>query len=323
MMKSIVSILYIFVAALLLSSPVQAGYADGMNQYAAYHVMHGGLDPSGEILVAIDGTGSRTYLDGREAGWIDAPEAGFDQHIPAVPEAPKTRAQRWRSHVRNFHFDYNDGPKKYLHGPDTSFPTTIAGSQSSSIHSESYEWLCAEWRKNNCKGPIDLVGFSRGGYIAMNIAYDLKNIGCKVEGKTHKDIEVRFLGMYDPVDSALGYGNTGAIPSNVKHSYVARAVGQVSIFEPLIVKSRWYFNREGHSADSESTNLTVHKYKATHGALGGAPWDGDRPTGHTEANDISAARTVDRNMRREARNAGVNIPMINKYGYATGEGKKE
>lgn len=47
MMKSIVSMLFVLAAALLLSSPIQAGYTDGMNQYAAYHVMHGGVDPSG------------------------------------------------------------------------------------------------------------------------------------------------------------------------------------------------------------------------------------------------------------------------------------
>ena len=34
---------------LLLSIPstARAGYPDGMNSYAAYHVMHGGVDPTG------------------------------------------------------------------------------------------------------------------------------------------------------------------------------------------------------------------------------------------------------------------------------------
>lgn len=47
MMKSIVSLLLILAVALLLSGPSQAGYADGMNQYAAYHVLRGGVDPTG------------------------------------------------------------------------------------------------------------------------------------------------------------------------------------------------------------------------------------------------------------------------------------
>ena len=46
-MKSIVSMLLVFAAASLCSAQAQAGYADGMSQYAAYHVMHGGVDPSG------------------------------------------------------------------------------------------------------------------------------------------------------------------------------------------------------------------------------------------------------------------------------------
>ena len=54
MMKSIVSTLLVLATALLLSSPSQAGYADGMNQYAAYHVMHGGVDPMGLWTLALD-----------------------------------------------------------------------------------------------------------------------------------------------------------------------------------------------------------------------------------------------------------------------------
>lgn len=47
MMKSIASMLFVLAAALLVSSPALAGYADGMNQYAAYHVVRGGVDPMG------------------------------------------------------------------------------------------------------------------------------------------------------------------------------------------------------------------------------------------------------------------------------------
>lgn len=52
MMKSIASMLFVLVAALVLSSPAQARYADGMNQYAAYHVMHGAVDPMGTTIIA-------------------------------------------------------------------------------------------------------------------------------------------------------------------------------------------------------------------------------------------------------------------------------
>ena len=39
--------LFALAAALLITNPTQAGYTDGMNQYAGYHVMHGGVDPTG------------------------------------------------------------------------------------------------------------------------------------------------------------------------------------------------------------------------------------------------------------------------------------
>lgn len=32
----------------------EAGFPDGMNTYAAYHVVHGGLDPSGTVLTVSD-----------------------------------------------------------------------------------------------------------------------------------------------------------------------------------------------------------------------------------------------------------------------------
>lgn len=46
--------LFVLTAALLLVSPAQAGYADGMNQYAAYHVIRGGVDPMGTDSIRIN-----------------------------------------------------------------------------------------------------------------------------------------------------------------------------------------------------------------------------------------------------------------------------
>ena len=52
MMKSIVSLLFVLIAVMLFTGQVQAGYADGMNRYAGYHVMHDALDPMGTKIVA-------------------------------------------------------------------------------------------------------------------------------------------------------------------------------------------------------------------------------------------------------------------------------
>lgn len=55
MMKSIVSMLFVLATALLLASPAQARYADGMNTYAAYHVMQGAVDPMGTNKIEVTG----------------------------------------------------------------------------------------------------------------------------------------------------------------------------------------------------------------------------------------------------------------------------
>jgi len=44
-MKTLSLHIALVLIALLMSAPTQAGYTDGMNQYSAYHVMHGGMDP--------------------------------------------------------------------------------------------------------------------------------------------------------------------------------------------------------------------------------------------------------------------------------------
>ncbi|MEM6259718.1 MAG: hypothetical protein AAGI37_15685 [Planctomycetota bacterium] len=63
-MKSFVSMLFVLATALLLTSPAQARYADGMNTYAAYHVMRGGVDPSGMISFKMVGDGAQTVTFG-------------------------------------------------------------------------------------------------------------------------------------------------------------------------------------------------------------------------------------------------------------------
>ncbi|MBX2852005.1 MAG: hypothetical protein KTR15_09700 [Phycisphaeraceae bacterium] len=52
-MKPIFSMLFVLAAALLLSSPAHAGYADGMNQYAGYHVIRGVVDPTGTMAANV------------------------------------------------------------------------------------------------------------------------------------------------------------------------------------------------------------------------------------------------------------------------------
>jgi len=55
--------LFVLAAVLLLSSPVHARYADGMNSYAAYHVMYGGLDPMGTVSQRIPTFSTESILE--------------------------------------------------------------------------------------------------------------------------------------------------------------------------------------------------------------------------------------------------------------------
>jgi RHS repeat-associated protein len=258
------------------------------------------VDPSGLLLAAVDGTDSRSYLEGDPA----AGKRG----------ARRTRTNRWRSHVRNFHDDYASGPKQYWHGP----VNRKTGSDSPAIHDEVVKWICDEWCKDQSQ-PIDLVGHSRGGYIVMEVARTLKTKGCCCNKKTFKPVPVRFMGLYDPVDMVLGWGEAETVPDNVKHAFVLMAG-----LNKLAKRSRWYFNRADHGAeDTTSTDYQEREIAATHAGIGGAPWDGDHPEGFTEANDIFEARRADIMMREAARRAGVSIPVGESYGYAKGERGEE
>ncbi|MEM6258302.1 MAG: hypothetical protein AAGI37_08310 [Planctomycetota bacterium] len=70
-MKSIVPMLFVIATALLLTSPAQAGYADGMNQYAGYHIMHGGVDPTGTLSFQSVGNGPQTHLFGKDKTYLN------------------------------------------------------------------------------------------------------------------------------------------------------------------------------------------------------------------------------------------------------------
>jgi hypothetical protein len=186
-------------------------------------------------------------------------------------------------------------------------------------------WLKKEWSKNT-KEPIDMIGHSRGGYIVVEVARAIQKEGIDIGGCIERP-RIRWMGLYDPVDSAPGYGEAETVPANVDSAEVTFpdegtttwVVGPKGQMIPVkeYPLSRWYFNRaDGGAEDPSKTRYHVTNIAGTHAGLGGDPWGGDHPGGkHSRANDNSAAERADRAVRTSARAAGVQINLIGNYGY--------
>jgi RHS repeat-associated protein len=226
----------------------------------------GAIDPDGLVLVAIDGTVSKSF---RES------PAGYDG-----------RSRRYRSHTRNFYEDYelSRGEWKFYFDGPCDWRT---GSDADNIHRGVMKVLLPIL-KTNPNETINIVGHSRGGYIGMEVARELKKLGYRVN----------FLGLYDAVDMAPGYGEAETIPSNVDNS--AHAMGH------WVVGSRWWFNTADHGPEDRSKmkSCRTKSFVATHGGIGGAPWYGDRPRGMLKSIDERQSRAVDEWMRMYANEDG-------------------
>jgi RHS repeat-associated protein len=250
-------------------------YVDDRPQYAT--------DPFGLLLLAIDGTGSEDW---------------------SKDDKFKTAGGFQQSHVKNFYDDYV-GRKGYMHGPDSAVAEALGrgalagrGGESGAIHEVAYNWLCGEWCKK--QEPIDMVGHSRGGYIVLQIAVELKEKGCCCDGNTTKPVKVRFLGLYDAVKMSPGYGGNSEIPDNVQRATALWRDDEIGS------RSSWGYG----ALSSKAGQTNWKKLYGTHAAIGGAPWSGDQPSGASERLDIMVAKQADTIMRRDARAAGVDIRML-------------
>jgi pimeloyl-ACP methyl ester carboxylesterase len=256
-------------------------------------------DPDGRLLVAIDGTASCAHRA----------SPGFWNSGGCTT-----------SHVLNFFIDYDlTSPALYLDGPDSAYNTIGAAFECSDIEDKAYDFIVKELCENPDE-PIDLVGHSRGGYIVMQLAQRLQREGvtcpngCKIPNP-----RVRFLGLYDPVDMAPGYGGGEGIPWNVSNSVRLLGAGGRSergakgVCHPdaangvLSVRSRAPFNRADGPPSSSRTNHRDIWIFATHSGVGGAPWCGDKPLGHDPTNDTIQAIRCDRIIRDAARSCGVPV----------------
>ncbi|MEP2307244.1 RHS repeat-associated core domain-containing protein, partial [Rhodopirellula bahusiensis] len=227
-------------------------------------------DPSGLVLVVIDGTGSKDWS--------------------VHPDGTDPNTGRRKSHSHNFYVDYVLAPgesKFFFHGPCNE----ATGSDSDDIFRGALKKLAGVLNKNP-QQEVNIVGHSRGGYIAMELARHLQSNGYRVN----------FLGLYDAVDMAPGFGEAETIPSNV--DYAAHALSNPSL------RNRPYFNTADHGAEdlSKMTRCDIRMFRATHGGVGGAPYAGGYRGRTTPALEKNVSAEVDRWMRDRAQGAGVNIP---------------
>lgn len=114
------------------------------------------------------------------------------------------------SFVWNFYWNGTGNLRRYFPGPN------VQGSNCDDIFRQAkayYRDLKKSGRINDSP-EINLVGYSRGAYIAMCFAQYLNING----------VPVNFLGMFDPVSidaSVEGIISTQTVPNNLRHCYVA------------------------------------------------------------------------------------------------------
>ncbi|MEM9410041.1 MAG: hypothetical protein AAGA30_02940, partial [Planctomycetota bacterium] len=174
---------------------------------------------------------------------------------------------------------------------------------------------------------VDILGMSRGGLIATEVAWLIQNNGYFREEPTVNpfDLNIRFLGLYDPVDQTNSVDETRSIPSIVEFSAAAYATNFEGNDPEEI--SRHYWDRIYYSGVTVTGVVA-----ATHSAIQGAPtYSTDAGTtagtifpgvtnhpsawldGYTDALDVVGSIAVDSWFRGLAQAEGVPIGLVVDY----------
>jgi hypothetical protein len=249
------------------------------------------LNTTSNILVGIDGTGSRLY---------------FQQSNKKSPNKYKSaiginnnKQFIWESHVANFWEDYQ-GESHYFYGPDAN-EMVIAGEEINEIVAKSLPKICNfinhyfdnninEYSNNDISSDliqnitlngdfgIDIIGFSRGGYAAMELARELQYNGCHINkiNEYISPIYVRWMGLYDPVQREIDFDE---YVNGYNNNEIAENVLNVAIAErdPSIGSRKYFGNAVLNHQDNQNNQASyvVKRFKASHSGVGGAPGKGD------------------------------------------------
>jgi len=266
-----------------------------------------------DILAAVGGTGSGPWLS----------HEYFPNNEAKTKSVDENGDGRWLSHLKNWEAEHGDGDEdiaKYFPGPGTF------GFNVSEIRDQVYTWVSTQyWEaiRDGAEPKVDLLGMSRGGMIANEVAWKISNEGYeKTDITLTSDFEdeIRFLGLYDPVDQSA-YNSYADIAPIVNWSVVAYATNFQGGDSNDV--SRHYWTRLPYLNSS-----TPRKpFAATHSAIQGAPTystdggslfssNGHPITwlpGYTSTRDIVGSEEVDTWVRDQARSKFVPINVVNDY----------
>ena len=232
------------------------------------------IDPLGESLFAIDGT------------WRD--DEGKTSNI---------------SNIRDIYNKSKEETTLYYSGPGTKggpighINGLITGAGSAGIANSVYADACAAYCKGQCE--INLVGWSRGAVIAVNVADMLNARGCPCQSAP---VSVNFVGLYDAVEMMPGRGSR-SVPPNVNHFAHAIKTG-----------SQLLFPTRPYGGNERQFDLSIPRHIRERVRVGtgkGSSWRWhDYWTSKSTHNDIGASSTATGAhdwIMSEARVAGVDF----------------
>jgi hypothetical protein len=181
-------------------------------------------------------------------------------------------------------------PKGFLHyvpGP------TLSGSNVNEIFTDACN--AVDERLNRKNELIDVVGYSRGGYLAIAFARYLQ---------LQHGLTVNFLGLFDPVSYMSWvkppYGKD-VIPGNIKsvaYSYRDPQVGS---------RSSW--GNAGTSYEPGIGNYVELPFMTSHSGMGGWPGAGD-VSAEKNQDEWRAAKRAGEWMTGQARNSGLSLGLL-------------
>jgi hypothetical protein len=193
------------------------------------------IDPLGLNVYAVDGT------------WFDARITGQYSNVHDFSE----RARQSGEYTR-----YYGGPGSQSSGLKRLWEGA-SGAGSDAIADRVTVDILVDVAFGKGNGQVNLVGWSRGAPIAVEVARRLGNAG----------IKVNFLGLYDSVEMNPFQSSPNTISANVQNFAHAVKSGSASLAQPFPTKL--------YGSPNEVTFSTYYGTTSSHGDIGAANFSTD------------------------------------------------